>query len=93
MAAASVPHFGLPMLMRVVTGMAYAGFWAVAPIAADRRGRAMSVVVSGLDLAVIVGVPADTPLAQHTNWQADFRAAAGAALGNLENLPSPAAAP
>ncbi|MGW8362589.1 Cmx/CmrA family chloramphenicol efflux MFS transporter [Streptomyces wedmorensis] len=81
-AAALVPHFGFLLVMRVVTGMAYAGFWtlasvaAVSLVAADRRGKAMSVVVSGLSLAMILGVPAGTLLAQHASWQAAFWAVA-----------------
>ncbi|MGW2328493.1 Cmx/CmrA family chloramphenicol efflux MFS transporter [Streptomyces sp. NPDC001700] len=81
-AAALVPHFGFQLGMRVVTGMAYAGFWALASVAAvslvpaDRHGKAMSVVVSGLSLAMILGVPAGTLLAQHSSWQAAFWAVA-----------------
>ncbi|MBA4866734.1 MFS transporter [Streptomyces sp. PSKA54] len=81
-AAALLPHFGFLLVMRVVTGMAYAGFWALASVAAvslvpdDRRGKAMSVVVSGLSLSMILGVPAGTLLAQHANWQAAFWAVA-----------------
>ncbi|MFJ3306714.1 Cmx/CmrA family chloramphenicol efflux MFS transporter [Streptomyces sp. NPDC086549] len=81
-AAALVPHFGFLLVMRVVSAMAYAGFWAVASVAAvslvdpARRGRAMSVVVSGLSFATIIGVPAGTLLAQHAGWQAAFWAVA-----------------
>jgi DHA1 family chloramphenicol resistance protein-like MFS transporter len=81
-AAALVPNFGFQLVMRGVTGMAYAGFWALASVAAvslvpaDRRGKAMSVVVSGLSLSMIIGVPAGTLLAQHASWQAAFWAVA-----------------
>ncbi|MGW9132923.1 Cmx/CmrA family chloramphenicol efflux MFS transporter [Streptomyces sp. NPDC055681] len=80
--AALVPQFGFQLVMRVVTGMAYAGFWALASVAAvslvsaGRRGKAMSVVVSGLSLSMILGVPAGTLLAQHASWQAAFWAVA-----------------
>jgi DHA1 family chloramphenicol resistance protein-like MFS transporter len=63
-AAALVPNFGFLLVMRVVSAMAYAGFWAVASVAAislvasAKRGRAISVVVSGLSVATIIGVPA-----------------------------------
>jgi DHA1 family chloramphenicol resistance protein-like MFS transporter len=96
-AAALVPHFGFQLAMRVVTGMVYAGFWALASVAAvslvpaDRRGQAMSVVVSGLSLSMIVGVPAGTLLAQHAGWQAAFWAVAAmtalSAIGSLLALP------
>ncbi|MFM9615688.1 Cmx/CmrA family chloramphenicol efflux MFS transporter [Streptomyces niveiscabiei] len=81
-AAALVPDFGFLLAMRVVTGMAYAGFWALASVAAvsvvpaGRRGKAMSVVVSGLSLSMILGVPAGTLLAQHASWRAAFWAVA-----------------
>lgn len=96
-AAALQPHFGFQLVMRGVTGMAYAGFWALASVAAvslvpaDRRGKAMSVVVSGLSLSMIVGVPAGTVLAQHANWQAAYWAVAVmtalSAVGLLLALP------
>ncbi|ANS63330.1 arabinose efflux permease family protein [Streptomyces lincolnensis] len=81
-AAALVPHFGFLLAMRAVTGMAYAGFWALASVtavslvSADRRGKAMSVVVAGLSLSMILGVPAGTLLAQHADWRAAFWAVA-----------------
>ncbi|MCX4403064.1 MFS transporter [Streptomyces sp. NBC_01764] len=77
-AAALVPNFGFLLVMRVVSAMAYAGFWAVASVAAislvapTKRGRAISVVVSGLSVATIIGVPAGTLPAQHAGWRAAF---------------------
>lgn len=61
--AALVPDFGFLLVMRVLSAMAYAGFWAMASVAAislvdaDKQGRAMGVVVSGLSVATIIGVP------------------------------------
>ncbi|MER5227386.1 Cmx/CmrA family chloramphenicol efflux MFS transporter [Streptomyces flaveus] len=81
-AAALVPHFGFLLITRVVTAMAYAGFWTLASVAAvslvtaDKRGKAVSVVVSGLSISMILGVPAGTLLAQHSGWQAAFWAVA-----------------
>jgi len=81
-AAALVPHFGFLLVTRVVTAMAYAGFWALASVAAvclvaaDKRGKAISAVVSGLSISMIVGVPAGTLLAQRSGWQAAFWAVA-----------------
>ncbi|MER5900107.1 MFS transporter [Streptomyces mirabilis] len=81
-AAALVPNFGFLLVMRVLSAMAYAGFWAVASVAAislvdaTKRGRAISVVVSGLSAATIIGVPAGTLLAQHAGWQAALWAVA-----------------
>ncbi|MFI6743229.1 MFS transporter [Nonomuraea sp. NPDC050451] len=81
-AAALVPHFGFLLVTRVITATAYAGFWALASVAAvslvtaGQRGKAMSVVAGGLSVSMIVGVPAGTLLAQHTGWQAVFWAVA-----------------
>ncbi|WP_432175586.1 MFS transporter [Streptomyces sp. Tue6028] len=80
--AALVPQFGFLLVMRVLSAMAYAGFWAMASVAAislvdaDKQGRAMGVVVSGLSVATIIGVPGGTLLAQHAGWEAAFWAVA-----------------
>ncbi|MEV5599144.1 MFS transporter [Streptomyces sp. NPDC052496] len=63
---------------RIVSAFAYAGFWAVAAatavslVPADAKGKALSVVGTGLTLATIVGVPAGTVLSQHAGWRAAF---------------------
>jgi DHA1 family chloramphenicol resistance protein-like MFS transporter len=68
--------------MRLLSAVAYAGFWSLALVAAvslvdaDKQGRAVSVVISGLSVATIVGVPAGTLLAQHAGWQTAFWAVA-----------------
>ncbi|WP_405827957.1 Cmx/CmrA family chloramphenicol efflux MFS transporter [Streptomyces sp. NBC_01176] len=80
--AALVPHFGFLLVMRVLSAMACAGFWAMASVSAislvdaDQQGRAMGVVVSGLSVATIIGVPGGTLLAQHAGWEAAFWAVA-----------------
>src|SRR3954453_49362 len=71
---------------RVVAALACAGFWAVAAattialVPVDRRGRAMAVLVGGLTVANIAGVPAGTLLGQHAGWRAAFWAVAGVTL-------------
>lgn len=74
-----------PLLVsRVVMGLAYAGFWAVASITAvslvppDRTARALSVVVTGLTLAMIAGGPLGTLVGETAGWQAGFWAVAAA---------------
>ncbi|HEX6353779.1 Cmx/CmrA family chloramphenicol efflux MFS transporter [Actinophytocola sp.] len=67
---------------RVAGAFVYAGFWAVASVAAvgmagpERRGRAMSVVAGGLTVATILGLPAGTAIGQHLGWRAAFWAVA-----------------
>lgn len=64
--------------MRFVGAFAYAGFWAVggstalALVAANRRGRAMSIVAGGLTVATVLGLPAGTVIAQHVGWRGAF---------------------
>lgn len=63
---------------RIVSGIAYAGFWAVASAAAvaaappNRTARALSVVVAGLSVAMVAGGPAGTVLSELAGWQAGF---------------------
>jgi DHA1 family chloramphenicol resistance protein-like MFS transporter len=69
-----------PVLLatRVVCGLAYAGFWAVAAVTAiglvapDRAARASGVVVSGLSLAMVIGGPAGALLGHFTGWRGGF---------------------
>ncbi|WP_053698433.1 Cmx/CmrA family chloramphenicol efflux MFS transporter [Streptomyces sp. NRRL F-5755] len=75
---ALAPGYGVLFATRVVSAFAYAGFWAVAAatavslVPAGAKGKALSVVGTGLTLATIVGVPAGTVLSQHVGWRAAF---------------------
>ncbi|MBB1154955.1 MFS transporter [Amycolatopsis dendrobii] len=74
--------FPLLLATRALAAFANAGFLAVALAALpalvpeDAVGRAASVLLSGVTLACIVGVPAGTLLGQHAGWQAAFWAIA-----------------
>jgi DHA1 family chloramphenicol resistance protein-like MFS transporter len=78
--------YALLFATRIVAALACAGFWAVATattialVPVDRRGRAMAVLVGGLTLANVAGVPAGTFLGQHAGWRAAFWAVAVATL-------------
>ncbi|MEU9110260.1 Cmx/CmrA family chloramphenicol efflux MFS transporter [Streptomyces sp. NPDC048483] len=80
---ALAPGYGVLFATRVVSALAYAGFWAVAAAAAvglaapGAKGKALSIVTMGLTLATIVGVPAGTVLSQHAGWRAAFWGVAG----------------
>ncbi|WP_033287543.1 Cmx/CmrA family chloramphenicol efflux MFS transporter [Amycolatopsis jejuensis] len=90
---------GYPLLFatRVVSALACAGFWAVAAaatvsmVSAEQRGRALAVLVGGLTVANVVGVPAGTFLGQHAGWRSAFWAVAAltlvAAVGVLLSVP------
>jgi MFS transporter, DHA1 family, chloramphenicol resistance protein len=74
--------YSILLATRVVGAFTYAGFWAVASVAAiglagpERRGRAMSVVAGGLTVATILGLPAGTAIGQQLGWRAAFWAVA-----------------
>lgn len=74
--------YAVLLACRIVAAFTYAGFWAVASVAAisvagpDRRGRAMSVVVGGLTVATVLGLPAGTAVGQQLGWRAAFWAVA-----------------
>ncbi|WKX72304.1 Cmx/CmrA family chloramphenicol efflux MFS transporter [Streptomyces sp. XD-27] len=87
--AALAPGYGVLLATRVVSAIAYAGFWAVAAVTAvslapaGAKGRAMAVVSSGLSAATVVGVPAGTFLGQHAGWRAAFWAVAALTVLSL----------
>ncbi|MFD3744088.1 Cmx/CmrA family chloramphenicol efflux MFS transporter [Nocardia sp. NPDC058633] len=74
--------FGLLVATRVVAAVANAGFLAVVLAALPRLvgaaqiGRATSVVVSGVTVAIVAGVPAGTVLGQLWGWRSAFWAVA-----------------
>ena len=66
------------LVSRLIAGLAYAGFFAVAAVTAvglvapDRAARASGVVVSGLSLSMILGGPAGTFIGYQTGWKDGF---------------------
>ncbi|MDC9615628.1 Cmx/CmrA family chloramphenicol efflux MFS transporter [Xenorhabdus khoisanae] len=66
------------LVSRVVGGVAYAGFWAVAATTAvnlvtkDHTARALSIVVSGLSMAMVIGGPLGTMISDIAGWRAGF---------------------
>ncbi|MFG2208492.1 Cmx/CmrA family chloramphenicol efflux MFS transporter [Streptomyces sp. NPDC048638] len=95
---ALAPAYGMLFATRVVSALAYAGFWAVAAATAvdlvppDAKAKALSVVTMGLTVATIVGVPAGTVLSQYVGWRAAFWGVAAltvlSALSLLAALPA-----
>ncbi|WP_369215533.1 Cmx/CmrA family chloramphenicol efflux MFS transporter [Streptomyces flavofungini] len=86
---ALAPGYPTLFVTRVVSALAYAGYWGVAvatvvalvPPAA--KARAIAVAAGGLTLATIVGVPAGTLLSQYSGWRAAFWAVAAATVVSL----------
>ncbi|BDT96207.1 chloramphenicol resistance protein [Nocardia sputorum] len=81
-AGAMTSDFAVLLTTRVVAAVTNAGFLALALAALPRLvdpamvGRATSVVVSGVTVACIAGVPAGTLLGQAWDWRAAFWAVA-----------------
>lgn len=86
---AVAPSYALLFASRVVSALACAGFWAVGAavavsmVPAGSRARAMSVLLSGLSIANIAGVPGGAVLGQHFGWRASFWAVAAMSLVGL----------
>ncbi|MFI6085277.1 Cmx/CmrA family chloramphenicol efflux MFS transporter [Streptomyces sp. NPDC051217] len=86
---AVTPSYEVLLATRIVGALANAGFWAVALVAAiamaepAARARATSVVVGGVTVACVVGVPAGAVLGEHLGWRAAFWAVALVSLPAL----------
>lgn len=82
-------NYWLLMGVRMVTALSQALFWAiVTPAAAglfraEVRGRAVSILYSGISVAALIGIPAGTWLGQQTNWRVAFFALSGLGLAIL----------
>ncbi|MFI6741959.1 MFS transporter [Nonomuraea sp. NPDC050451] len=96
-----VGDYQVLLLTRVVSGIAYAGFFAVASVTAislvtpDRNARASGVVVSGLSVAMVLGGPAGTLLSHFIQWRGGFWAVVALTVAGLIGclLGLPATAP
>ncbi|MEV7615812.1 Cmx/CmrA family chloramphenicol efflux MFS transporter [Streptomyces sp. NPDC089799] len=96
-AGALAPSYELLFASRVVAALACAGFWAVgaavaiAMVPVDSRARAMAVMIGGLSIANVLGVPAGAFLGEHLGWRSAFwavgAASAVALVGILLRVP------
>src|SRR5687768_12316247 len=90
--------FPILFATRVVAALANAGFLAVALTAAatlvppGRKGRALAVLLSGMTVATIAGVPGGSVLGTLLGWRATFWAVAAlclpATLGIIKAIPA-----
>ncbi|MER5869230.1 Cmx/CmrA family chloramphenicol efflux MFS transporter [Streptomyces sp. NPDC002044] len=105
-AGALAPSYELLFASRVVSALACAGFWAVGAAVAiamvdkDQRARAMAVMIGGLSIANVLGVPAGAFLGEHLGWRSAFwsvGAASAVALAGIlvliPKIPLPAEKP
>ncbi len=76
--SACAPTFGILLVSRILFGMAVGCFWTLATATAARlvgRGdgpRATAIILGGVTLATVLGVPIGTYLAAHVSWRTAF---------------------
>ncbi|MGW0800226.1 Cmx/CmrA family chloramphenicol efflux MFS transporter [Streptomyces sp. NPDC002692] len=105
-AGALAPTYPVLFASRVVSALACAGFWAVgaavaiAMVPQTSRARALSVMIGGLSLANVLGVPAGAFLGEHLGWRSAFWAvgvasaiALAGVLTLIPGIPAPAERP
>ncbi|MDP8929023.1 MAG: MFS transporter [Actinomycetota bacterium] len=96
--AVAAVGFDMLVVARVLTGSLHGLFIAVAFVAAaalvpaDRQGSAMSIVIGGIAVSTVVGVPLGTLIGQVLGWRAAFIAivilGAGALVSTLTFVPN-----
>jgi DHA1 family inner membrane transport protein len=81
-ASAVLPSFGLVLAARFIAGLPHGAYFGVAALVAaslmgpGKRGRGIALVLGGLTVANVVGVPAITFLGQAAGWRVAYLAVA-----------------
>jgi MFS transporter, DHA1 family, inner membrane transport protein len=76
--SALASDFEMLVVARFLDGLPHGGYFGVASLVAasmvppERRARAMALVLLGLPIANVVGVPAATVLGQQLGWRASY---------------------
>jgi len=76
--SALAPNYPTLMVARFLDGLPHGGYFGVASLVAasmvspERRGRAMALVLMGLPVANVLGVPAATWIGQTLGWRASY---------------------
>lgn len=75
LASALLSNFGLVLLARFVAGLPHGAYFGIAALVAaelmgpGKRGQGIALVLSGLTIANVIGVPAITFLGQVSGWR------------------------
>jgi DHA1 family inner membrane transport protein len=98
---AMAPNFTTLIIVRLVTASAHGAFFgigsvvAAAIVAPHRRGQAIAVMITGVTVANLIGVPGGTYIGQHTSWRVPFLVvaaiSAAAAVAVRATVPADAA--
>ncbi|MBB5832557.1 MFS transporter [Brachybacterium aquaticum] len=76
--SALAPDFAVLAISRVLSGLPHGAYFGVAALVASRlsppgrRARSVSLVMLGLTIATMLGVPASTALGQTVGWRAAY---------------------
>ncbi|MDX8480201.1 MFS transporter [Mesorhizobium sp. VK24D] len=77
-ACALAPDFTAMLFLRIAVAVAHGCYFGVAMVVAvglvreDQRGRAVAVILSGLTVSNVIGVPAGTAIGGLWGWRATF---------------------
>jgi DHA1 family inner membrane transport protein len=77
-AMALAPNFGLLVVIRLLTASAHGAFFglgavvAASIVPAHKRTQAISIMITGLTVAALIGVPGGTFIGQHVGWRVVF---------------------
>ncbi|ESZ16224.1 MFS transporter [Mesorhizobium sp. RSR565B] len=77
-ACALAPDFASMLLLRIAVAVAHGAYFGVAMVVAvglvpeDKRGMAVAVILSGLTVSNVIGVPAGTAIGNLWGWRATF---------------------
>ncbi|MGF7047884.1 DHA1 family inner membrane transport protein [Paenibacillus sp. DS2015] len=72
------PNYTVLMVVRIITALTHGTFFGVGAVIAsnlvrpDKRAGAVSIMMAGLTIANIIGVPLGTFIGQHLGWRASF---------------------
>jgi len=84
--AAASPDFGVVLVARVITAVATGAYLSVAAVVATsaagpaNSSRAMGVMMSGMGIAIVAGVPLGSFVGQAIGWRGIFWALSGLAI-------------
>ncbi|MES2506113.1 MAG: MFS transporter [Verrucomicrobiota bacterium] len=84
--AALAPNFAVMLLGRVMFGISLGGFWTIAVTLGGRlvpkesMARATTIILAGISIATVAGVPSGTLIASLVGWRVTFGVVAGVAL-------------
>jgi DHA1 family inner membrane transport protein len=90
--SAVAPGYGALVAARVFAALAHGSFFGVGAVAArrlvpkDKATQAISLMVAGLTVANVIGVPLGTFVAQQLSWRAVFAAVAAIGLVTIAGL-------